>query len=451
MLDRLSTKLESILKKLKGRGVLNEKDVDSALKEVRFALLEADVHFKVVKDFLASVREKALGKDVLDSLTPGQQVVKVVRDELGRVMGEEPGRGKIIPFASNPPTVLMLAGLQGAGKTTTAAKLAQYFKSQGRRVLLAAGDARRPAAVEQLVNLGGRIGVETQTEPSGDAVGICREAVARARTAGHDLVILDTAGRLHVDEALMEELRTVKDQTQPHEILLVGDAMTGQDAVAMARTFHETLGLTGIILSKLDGDARGGAVLSMRAVTGVPVKFVGVGEKIDALEPFHPERMASRLLGMGDVMTLIEKAETVARPEEAAADLEALVESGGNAGFSLEDFQKQIGRIKKLGSMEGLMGLIPGANRIFRGGVSGDQADREMVRVEAMINSMTPGERKQPGIINGSRRKRIARGSGTSVQDVNKLLKNFLQTKKMLKSLSRSKGRGGIRQLLGSM
>lgn len=451
MLGRLSAKFESIFKKLKGRGVLNEKDIDSALKEVRLALLEADVHFKVVKGFLTSVREKALGKDVLDSLTPGQQVVKVVRDELSRMMGDEPVRGKVIPFSSIPPTVVMLAGLQGAGKTTTAAKLALYFKTQGRKVLLAAGDARRPAAVEQLVSLGGRIGVDTHTEPSGDAVGICREAVARARTTGHDVVILDTAGRLHVDEVLMEELRMVKKQTQPHEVLLVGDAMTGQDAVAMAGRFNETLGLTGIILTKMDGDARGGAVLSMMTVTGVPVKFVGVGEKIDALEPFHPQRMASRLLGMGDVLTLIEKAESVVPAEEAAAEFKALVESGGSSGFSLEDFQRQIRRIKKLGSIEGLIGLIPGASRLFQGGVSGDQADREMVRVDAMISSMTVRERKQPGVINGSRRKRIARGSGTSVQDVNRVLKNFLQTKKMLKSLSRSKGRGGIRQIMGSM
>ncbi|HSG06627.1 MAG TPA: signal recognition particle receptor subunit alpha, partial [Nitrospiria bacterium] len=259
MLEGLSTKLESIFKKLKGRGVLNEKDVDSALKEVRLALLEADVHFKVVKDFLGLVREKALGKEVLDSLTPGQQVVKIVRGELARLMGEEPGRGKVIPFSSVPPTVVMLVGLQGAGKTTTSAKLALYFKGLGKKVLFAAGDTRRPAALEQLASLGGRIGVETQKEPAADAVGICREAVSRARTGGQDVVILDTAGRLHIDEALMEELRTIRDQTRPNEVLLVADAMTGQDAVSIAQTFHEALGLTGIILTKMDGDARGGA------------------------------------------------------------------------------------------------------------------------------------------------------------------------------------------------
>ncbi len=450
MLDGLSTKLEAIFKKLKGRGVLNEKDVDSALKEVRLALLEADVHFKVVKDFLVLVREKSLGTDVLDSLTPGQQVLKVVRGELATLMGEEPGRGKVIPFSSDPPTVVMLVGLQGAGKTTTSAKLALYFKEQGKTVLFAAGDARRPAAVEQLVSLGGRIGVETQQEPKGDALGICREAVSRARTGGQDVVILDTAGRLHIDGPLMEELRSIRDETRPSEILLVADAMTGQDAVTIAQRFHEVLGLTGIILTKLDGDARGGAVLSMRAVTQVPVKFVGVGEKIEGLDQFYPDRMASRLLGMGDVLTLIEKTEAVVSKSDAMAELEAMTDPGSSSGFSFEDFRKQVRRMRKLGSVESFMGLIPGGKNLLKGAASGEQAEKEMVRVEAMINSMTVKERNRPGIINGSRRKRIARGSGTSVQDVNKLMKNFLATRKMLKSLSRSGGRGGgIRQLLG--
>jgi signal recognition particle subunit SRP54 len=444
VLDRLSSKLESIFKKLKGRGVLSESDIDAALKEVRLALLEADVHFKVVKDFLAAVRQKAVGREVRESLTPGQQVVKIVWEELRRLMGEDLSGGKPLHLSAIPPTVVMLVGLQGSGKTTTAAKLAHRFKQEGRRILFAAADPRRPAAVEQLVTLGRQIGVETQTLPADDAVGVCREAVARARDRHDDLVILDTAGRLHVDEPLMAELKRIKAEVNPHEILLVADAMTGQDAVQMAERFHREIGLTGIILTKLDGDARGGAVLSVRAVTGVPVKFIGVGEKPEALEPFHPDRMASRILGMGDVLSLIERAEEVLSKEQA----EATARKWQTAGFSFEDFRDQLRKMKKMGSMESLIGMLPGAGRLMQNVPAGGLPDRELTRIEAIINSMTAQERSRPDLIDGGRRKRIARGSGTTVQDVNRLLKQFLQIRKLMKTLSRSPGRSGLANLL---
>lgn len=447
MLDRLSSKLEAIFKKLKGRGVLNETDIDAALKEVRLALLEADVHFKVVKDFLAAIRQKAVGQEVRESLTPGQQVVKIVWEELRRLMGEDRSDGKPLPLSPNPPTVVMLVGLQGSGKTTTAAKLAYHFKQEGRRITLAAADPRRPAAVEQLVTLGRQIGVETQTLPADDAVGVCREAVARARDRYDDLVILDTAGRLHVDEALMAELASIKAELKPHEILLVADAMTGQDAVQMAERFHREIGLTGIILTKMDGDARGGAVLSVRAVTGIPVKFIGVGEKPEALEPFHPDRMASRILGMGDVLSLIERAEEVFSKDQA----ESAARKWRTADFSFEDFRDQIRSVRKMGSVENLLGMIPGAGRLMKGVSNPELPERELTRIEAIIGSMTVRERRQPGVIDGSRRKRIAGGSGTSIQDVNRLLKQFLQTKKLMKTLSRSQGRSGLANLLRSL
>jgi len=447
VLDRLSAKLEGIFKKLKGRGVLNEVDIDAALKEVRLALLEADVHFKVVKDFLTAIREKAVGREVRESLTPGQQVVKIVWEELRRLMGGEPSDGKPLPLSSQPPTVVMLVGLQGSGKTTTAAKLAYRFKQEGRRIMLAAADPRRPAAVEQLVTLGRQIGVETQTQPSNDAVGVCREAVSKARDRRDDLVILDTAGRLHVDESLMAELKRIRDEVKPHEILLVADAMTGQDAVQMAERFHAEIGLTGIILTKLDGDARGGAVLSVRAVTGIPVKFIGVGEKPEALEPFHPDRMASRILGMGDVLSLIEKAEEAFSGDQAEAAARKLQTSA----FSFEDFRDQIRSVRKMGSIENIIGMIPGAGRLMKNAPNPELPERELARVEAIINSMTVVERRQPGVIDGSRRKRIARGSGTTVQDVNRLLKQFLQIKKLMKTMSRSQGRSGLANLLRSL
>jgi len=446
-LDRLSSKLESIYKKLKGRGVLNETDIDAALKEVRLALLEADVHFKVVKDFLTAIREKAVGQEVRESLTPGQQVVKIVWEELRRLMGEVPAGQKPLALSSTPPTVVMLVGLQGSGKTTTAAKLAYRFKQEGRRITLAAADPRRPAAVEQLVALGRQIGVETQTLPSDDAVGVCREAVARARDRYDDLVILDTAGRLHIDEDLMAELKRIKAELNPHETLLVADAMTGQDAVHMAERFHREIGLTGIILTKLDGDARGGAVLSVRAVTGIPVKFIGVGEKPEALEPFHPDRMASRILGMGDVLSLIERAEDVFTKDQA----ETAARKWQTAGFSFEDFRDQIRSVRKMGSMENLIGMLPGAGRLMQGVSKPELPEKELSRIEAIINSMTVQERRRPDVIDGSRRKRIAAGSGTTVQDVNRLLKQFLQTKKLMKTLSRSPGHSGLANLLRSL
>ncbi len=447
MLDRLSSKLETIFKKLRGRGVLNETDIDAALKEVRLALLEADVHFKVVKDFLTAIRQKAVGQEVRESLTPGQQVVKIVWDELRRLMGGDLADGKPLPLSPHPPTVVMLVGLQGSGKTTTAAKLAYRFKQEGRRITLAAADPRRPAAVEQLVTLGRQIGVETQTLPANDAVGVCREAVARARDRYDDLVILDTAGRLHLDETLMAELKSIKAELKPHEILLVADAMTGQDAVQMAERFHREIGLTGIILTKLDGDARGGAVLSVRAVTGIPIKFIGIGEKPEALEPFHPDRMASRILGMGDVLSLIERAEDVFAKDQA----EAAARKWQTSGFSFEDFRDQIRSVRKMGSVENLIGMLPGAGRLMQGVSNPELQERELSRIEAIIGSMTDQERRQPGVIDGSRRKRIAGGSGTTVQDVNRLLKQFLQTKKLMKTLSRSQGRSGLANLLRSL
>jgi signal recognition particle subunit SRP54 len=447
VLDRLSSKLETIFKKLRGRGVLNETDIDAALKEVRLALLEADVHFKVVKDFLTAIRQKAVGQEVRESLTPGQQVVKIVWDELRRLMGGDLADGKPLPLSPHPPTVVMLVGLQGSGKTTTAAKLAYRFKQEGRRITLAAADPRRPAAVEQLVTLGRQIGVETQTLPANDAVGVCREAVARARDRYDDLVILDTAGRLHLDETLMAELKSIKAELKPHEILLVADAMTGQDAVQMAERFHREIGLTGIILTKLDGDARGGAVLSVRAVTGIPIKFIGIGEKPEALEPFHPDRMASRILGMGDVLSLIERAEDVFAKDQA----EAAARKWQTSGFSFEDFRDQIRSVRKMGSVENLIGMLPGAGRLMQGVSNPELQERELSRIEAIIGSMTDQERRQPGVIDGSRRKRIAGGSGTTVQDVNRLLKQFLQTKKLMKTLSRSQGRSGLANLLRSL
>ncbi|MBI3995449.1 MAG: signal recognition particle protein [Nitrospirae bacterium] len=447
MLDRLSEKFETIFKKLRGRGVLNETDIDAALKEVRLALLEADVHFKVVKDFLTAVRQKAVGQDVRESLTPGQQVVKIVWEELRRLMGGDRSDGRPLSLSPDPPTIVMMVGLQGSGKTTTTAKLAQRFKQEGRRMTLAAADPRRPAAVEQLVTLGRQVGVDVQTQPADDAVGVCREAVARARDRHDDLVILDTAGRLHVDDSLMAELKSIKAELKPHEIFLVADAMTGQDAVQMAERFHRDIGLTGIILTKLDGDARGGAVLSVRAVTGIPVKFIGVGEKLDALEPFHPDRMASRILGMGDVLSLIERAEEVFEKDQA----EAVARKWQTSSFSFEDFRDQIRSVRKMGSVENLLGMLPGAGRLMQNVSSPELPDRALTRIEAIIGSMTRQERRQPGVIDGSRRKRIAQGSGTTVQEVNRLLKQFLQTKKLMKTLSRSQGRAGLANLLRSL
>ena len=448
MLDALSDKFEKILKKLRGQGMLTEQNITEALKDVRFALLEADVNFKIVKEFIDRVRQKAVGQEVLQSLTPGHQVVKVVWDELRAMMGHERAG---LTLSSRPPTILMMVGLQGAGKTTASGKLARLFKNQGKRVLLVAADPRRPAAGEQLSALGRDLGVEVHRadhvqSTQADVVRICREGVERGRGQGFDLVILDTGGRLHIDDELMDELVAVKTAVSPHEMLLVADAMTGQDAVTMAGQFDQKVGLTGIILTKVEGDARGGAVLSIRAATGKPIKFLGVGEKLDALEPFHPDRMASRILGMGDVLSLIEKAQESITREQAE---EAQKRLTGNT-FTLEDFRTQLGQMNRMGSLEQILGLLPGGQKLKQA-IEGDKPEREIGRVVAVIDSMTPRERRDHTIINGSRKKRIARGSGTTVQDVNRLIKQFLSAKKLAKAMTGAGGRRQLAQLMRSM
>ncbi|MFO0707615.1 MAG: signal recognition particle protein [Nitrospira sp.] len=448
MLDALSDKFEKILKKLRGQGVLTEQNIADALKEVRLALLEADVNFKIVKDFIERVRIKAVGQEVLQSLTPGHQVVKVVWEELCDMMGREKAG---LALHSQPPTVVMMVGLQGAGKTTTCGKLARLFKNQGKRVLLVAADPRRPAAGDQLSSLGRDLGIDVhradQTQATqDDVVRICQAGVERGREQGYDLVVLDTGGRLHIDDELMGELVAVKATVKPHEVLLVADAMTGQDAVTMAGQFDQTVGLTGVILTKVEGDARGGAVLSIRAVTGKPIKFLGVGEKLDALEVFHPDRMASRILGMGDVLSLIEKAQETFSREQAE---EAHKQLTSNT-FTLEDFRKQIGQMNKLGSLEQILGMLPGGQKL-KSAIEGDKPEREMKRVSAMIDSMTLRERRDHTLINGSRKKRIARGSGTSVQDVNRLIKQFLSARKLAKAMTGAGGRRQLAQLMRSM
>ncbi|MEE8606621.1 MAG: signal recognition particle protein [Nitrospiraceae bacterium] len=445
MLDTLSAKFEKIFKKLRGQGVLTEQNIADGLKEVRLALLEADVNFKIVKDFIDRVRAKAVGQEVLQSLTPGHQVVKLVWEELRELMGREQSG---LALASDPPTVIMMVGLQGVGKTTTCGKLARLFKQQGRRVLLVAADPRRPAAAEQLVSLGaslevpvhraGRVGTSVE-----DVVHTCVDGVARGRDQGHDVVVLDTGGRLHVDEELMDELAAVKQAITPHEVLLVVDAMTGQDAVASAERFDQRVGLTGVILTKAEGDARGGAVLSIRAVTGRPVKFLGVGEKLDALEVFHPDRMASRILGMGDVLSLIEKAQEGYSREQA----EAIQRKLTSKTFTLEDFRDQIGQVNRMGSLDQILDMLPGGQRL-KEMAAGGVPEREITRVVAIVDSMTRRERRDHTVINGSRKKRIARGSGTSVQEVNRLIKQFLASRKMMKTLA---GGGGRRQLAHAM
>jgi signal recognition particle subunit SRP54 len=447
MLQALSQKFEQILKNLRGHGVLTEENIAEALKEVRLALLEADVNFKIVKNFIERVREKAVGQDILQSLTPGHQVVKVVWDELRELMGRESSG---VSLSSQPPTVFMMVGLQGAGKTTTCGKLARLFKQQGKRVLLVAADPRRPAAGDQLASLGASLDVPVYRSDRADAVRadvvrICADGAARGRDQGYDVVILDTGGRLHVDEELMEELAAVKRAVDPQEVLLVADAMTGQVAVAMAERFDQRLGLTGVILTKAEGDARGGAVLSIRAATGKPIKFLGMGEKLDALEVFHPDRVASRILGMGDVLSLIEKAQDAYSQEQA----EALQKTLTAKALTLEDFREQIGQVTKMGSMEEILGMLPGGQRL-KDMASGGVPEREVKRVTAMIDSMTPRERRDHTLLNGSRKKRIARGSGTSVQDVNRLIKQFLAARKMMKAMSGGGGRRQLAQMLRS-
>lgn len=448
MLDALSEKFERILKKLRGQGVLSEENITEALKEVRLALLEADVNFKVVKNFLERVREKAVGQEVLQSLTPGHQVVKVVWDELREMMGGEKAG---ISLASKPPTVVMMVGLQGAGKTTTCGKLARLFKHQGKRVLLVAADPRRPAAGDQLASLGRDLGIDVfrmdQADASrADVVRICRQGVARGDEQGYDLVLLDTGGRLHINEELMAELVAVKNAVTPQEVLLVADAMTGQDAVNMSSRFDEQIGLTGIILTKVEGDARGGAVLSIRAVTGKPIKFLGTGEKLDALELFHPDRLASRILGMGDVLSLIEKAQETFTQEQAEAAQKKLTSNT----FTLQDFRDQLGQVNRLGSFEQILGMLPGGQKL-KEMTGGTVPEKEMKRVTAMIDSMTMRERRDHTIINGSRKKRIARGSGTSVPEVNRLIKQFLSARKIAKVMTGAGGKRQLAQLLRSM
>ena len=437
MFESLSTKLDAVFKRLAGRGRLTEKDVDEALREVRVALLEADVHFRVVRDFIAGIRERAVGAGVLQSLTPGQHVIKIVHEELIKLLGTPAKLGK----AMFPPTVIMLVGLQGSGKTTTAAKLALHLRKEGGRPVLVAADVYRPAAIEQLVALGKQLSIPVfEMGAKADPVDIVQKGLSFAREQGATAVILDTAGRLHIDEALMQEVVRIREKVTPQEVLLVVDAMTGQDAVRAAGEFHEKVNITGLILTKMDGDARGGAALSVRAVTGVPIKFMGTGEKADALEPFYPDRLASRILGMGDVLPLIEKAQENF-DQQKAQEMERKMRT---ATFTLEDFLDQLQQVKKLGSLTDIIGMIPGMQGMARKLPAGALDDRQLKRVEAIIYSMTPTERRRPEILDGSRRRRIAKGSGTTPTDVNQLLNQFDQMKKMMKQYSQmlSGGKG---------
>jgi len=435
VLDTLSAKLDDILKRLRGHGVLTEATIAEALKEVRLALLEADVNFKIVKEFVERVRSKAIGQEVLQSLTPGHQVVKIVHEELCALMGQQQTG---LALSSMPPTVIMLVGLQGAGKTTTCGKLALYFKAHGKRVLLVAADPRRPAAAEQLAALGAQLEVPVHRADSTgrDAVSTCVEGVERGRVQGFDVVILDTGGRLHIDDDLMNELAAIRAKTTPQEVLLVADAMIGQDAVAMAEQFDRRVELTGVILTKVEGDARGGAVLSIKAVTGKPIKFLGTGEKLEALEPFHPDRMAARILGMGDVLSLIEKAQEVVDRDQA----EGMAQKLRAEGLTLEDFREQLKQVNKLGSLEQILDMLPGGQRL-KEAAGGGAAQKEVARVAAIIDSMTTRERRDHTLLNGSRKQRIAKGSGTSVQDVNRLIKQYLEARKMMKMLTGQAGR----------
>lgn len=427
MFEDLTSKFESIFKKLRGRGKLSETNVRDALKEVRLALLEADVNYKVVKDFISQVQEKAIGQEVLRSITPAQQLTKIVNDELTALLGKERTEVK---FSAHPPTVFMLVGLQGSGKTTACGKLARHYRKKGRFPLLVAADVYRPAARDQLGILAKALDIPVFSSED-DPVKICRNSVELARKEGKDLVIIDTAGRLHIDEPLMQELLNIKKAVSPQEIILVADAMTGQDAVNIAQTFEEKVGLDGIFLTKMDGDARGGAALSVRAVTGKPIKFVGIGEKLDQLETFYPDRMASRILGMGDVVSLVEKAQEAVDLEQA----EKLEKKLRKEAFTLDDFYDQLQQLKKMGPLESILEMIPGMSGKMLRGLKVDE--KAMVRVEAIINSMTGEEKRKPQIVDGSRRRRIARGSGTSVQDVNQLLKQFFMMQTMIKKAAK--------------
>ncbi len=436
MFDNLSDKLNTVFKKLKGHGKLTEKNIESGLREVKMALLEADVHYKVVKKFVNDIKQRALGAEVLESLTPGQQVIKIVNETLTDLMGSEHVGLKL---SGSKPTAIMLVGLQGAGKTTMAGKLSVMLRKEGQKPFLIPADVYRPAAIDQLKKLGDQVNVPVFPSTTDmDPVDICKKAKEVAQKEQYDTLILDTAGRLHIDESLMTELKRIKEGVNPSEILLVADAMTGQDAVNIAQSFNDYLSIDGVVLTKMDGDARGGAALSIKAVTDKPIKFIGIGEKLSALEAFHPDRMASRILGMGDVLTLIEKAQNMV-DEKKALELEKKLRK---SQFSLEDFRDQMIQIRKMGSIKDLLKMIPGMsqNKQFK---NLEVDERELVRIEAIINSMTLQERNQHSIINGNRKKRIAKGSGTRVQDVNQLLKNYTQVMKMIKKLNK----GGMRGL----
>ncbi len=435
--EGLADRLQNTIQKIRGKGKVSEQDVKEMMREVRLALLEADVNFKVVKDFVKRVNERAVGQEVMKSLTPGQQVIKVVKEELTALMGGEQSK---IAVSSRPPTVIMMVGLQGAGKTTTTGKLANLLrKKHNRKPLLVAADIYRPAAIKQLETLGKQLSMPVFS--LGDQVSpveIAKQAIQKAKDEHHDYVLIDTAGRLHVDETLMDELKQVKELSNPDEIFLVVDAMTGQDAVNVAQSFNEQLGLTGVVLTKLDGDTRGGAALSVKAVTNTPIKYIGMGEKLDAIEPFHPERMASRILGMGDVLTLIEKAQSNV-DEEKAKELEQKLRT---MNFTFDDFLEQLGQVRNMGPLDEILGMIPGANKMK--GLKNVQVDEKQIgHVEAIIQSMTKAEKENPDLLNASRKKRIAKGSGRPIQEVNRLLKQFEEMKKMMKQMtSMQKGKG---------
>ena len=441
MFESLTDKLELTFKRLRGQGKISEKNIDDALREVRLALLEADVHIKVVKSFLDAVKAKAMGQDVLQSLTPEQQFVKVVRDELVALLGGELSE---IDLKTAPPAVIMLVGLQGSGKTTTVAKLARYLKKEKQRSpYLVSADVYRPAAIDQLKILGKELDLPVyDSNPTTSPVAICRQALEEAKRKLCDVLLIDTAGRLHIDEELMQELAAIKDAVRPHQILFVADSMTGQDAVNQAMGFDSKLALSGIILTKLDGDARGGAALSIREMVGKPILFSGVGEKLDALEPFYPDRLASRILGMGDVLSLIDKVQQNVEQKEA----QRLQQAFQKQQFTLEEFQLQLQQIKRMGSMGSLLEMIPGGKKLASQ-VDAEKAEQELKRVDAIINSMTRQERRNPALLNGSRRRRVAQGSGTTVTDINRLMKQFMEMKKMMQRVSK----GGMRSLLGRM
>jgi len=443
MFENLTNKLETIFKKLKGYGKLNEDNIKEALREVRIALLEADVNLNVVKEFIEKIKIRAVGQEVMSSLTPGQQVVKIVNEELTTMLG---GTNSGIALVSKPPIIIMMVGLQGSGKTTTSAKLARRFLKEGQLPLLVAADIYRPAAIEQLNILGKELGIPVfNGNGANNPIDICKRSLAEALEKGCRSIVIDTAGRLHIDEELMQELKNIKDEIKPHEILFVADAMTGQDAVNVAKTFNEHIGIDGIVLTKMDGDARGGAALSIRSVTGKPIKFIGIGEKLDQLEQFYPDRIASRILGMGDVLSLIEKAQDSFNQEAAQKMQKKLREDS----FTLEDFRDQLSQIRKLGPIEQIVSMIPGMGKVK----VGEENEKELVRIAAIIDSMTRKEKNNHTIINGSRKKRIAKGSGTEVWEVNRLLKQFVQMKKMMRQFSKPgfmKKFGMPNQLMGN-